>query len=149
MKDKDLHRLTDQLDSSNLTLSSFINDSEMLERLISQPNDSIRAHTLSDSMRKIRLQADSLYEAISKARHPSWSASHHIMLHLEDRLPVKHSSSIGQAKTTDQSVNFCLSVAWQSRDPLCRPCWHEAAVTVSPSPSAYQVHVDDICRLID
>ena len=149
MKSKDLRSLTDQLDSSNLTLSSFINDSDMLERLSSRPTDNSRAYMLSDTMRQIRLQADYLYEAICNARLPDCHASHRVMLHLEDRLPPEGDLRPRQQRTTDQTMSFCLSIASQSRDPAYGSCWHQTAVTVSETPSAYHIHVDDICRLID
>lgn len=144
MKDKDLNRLTIRLDTSNLTLSGFINDSDMLERLSTQPTGNKRAHMIAETMRKIRLQADYLYQAISNARLPNCHASHRVMLHLEDRLPPK-----GYMGTADENVNFSLSIAWQSRDPSCSSCWHQTAVTVSHISSAHEVDVDDICQLID
>lgn len=149
MKEKDLRCLTDQLDHSNLTLSGFINDSDMLERLASKPKDSARAQKLSETMRKIRLQADYLYEAICNARVPECDASHRVMLHLEDRLPPGGSTRLWQSKPTDKALSFQISIAWQSKDPVCGSCWHQTAVTVSQMSSASQLDVDDICRVID
>ena len=149
MKNKDLRLLTDQLNDSNMTLSSFINDSDMLERLSSKPTENLRAHMLSDTMSTIRLQAGYLYEAICNARLPECHASHRVMLHLEDRLPPKGDLRPRQTRTVDQALNFGLSIAWRSRDPECHSCWHQTAVAVSPTPSPHHIQVADICRLID
>lgn len=149
MKDKDLRSLTDQLDRSNWTLSGFINDSDMLERLSSKPTNGSRAHMMSETMRRTRLQADILYTAICNARLPDCHASHRVMLHLEDRLPPKGDLPPWQPVTADRKVSFCLSIAWQPRDPACGSCWHQTAVTASQTRSAHHIHVDDICRLVD
>ena len=140
MKHKDVANMIARLDQSNLTLSGFISDSDMLERLQTQSSDKLQIFNLATKLQSIRMHAESLYEALVTARHADCTDSHQIALHLEDRL--SQTNAHASLKT---EVNFNIAVAI---DVHTSPQWYQTFITVARPHASQQEPLEDLCRAI-
>src|SRR5690349_6407009 len=110
MKESDLLRLTAELHETNLTLSSFLRDSETLN----QPDEPASSWTQATQLVKIfeagRGHANNLYLALGGSCDTGCQRAHRVMLHLEDRVGVldyKPLLSIGAG----HDLEFQLAIA--------------------------------------
>ena len=140
MKHRDVADMIAKLDQSNLTLSGFISDSDMLERLQTQNLDRLQNLNLAAKLQAIRKHAESLHEALVTARVKDCIESHHIALHLEDRLLQKDPDP-----NLKSEVKFDISIAV---NPYSSPQWYQTIVTVSKPQTSQQQPIDDLCRAI-
>ncbi|KIY03590.1 uncharacterized protein Z520_00281 [Fonsecaea multimorphosa CBS 102226] len=140
MKQKELTELVAKLDQSNLTLSGFISDSEMLDRLQTQTTDQLEALNLSTRLHSIRKHADSLHDALQSARLPNCLDSHHITLQLEDRVLQIEASK----PNPRPEISFRISVAADASGTQ----WCQTVISVSRLQTASHRPVEDLCHAI-
>ena len=141
MKHKEVTEMITKLDQSNLTLSGFISDSDMLERLQTQSSDKTQSLNVAARLQSVRMHADNLHKAIAIARLPDCAEAHNIALHLEDRL-IQSDAPRGSLKS---DVNFDVSIAVSVHSVLQ---WYQTTITVSRPRSIPSLPVDDLCRAI-
>ena len=122
------------------TLSAFVTDSDMLERLQSQAGDRLETLNLSSRLHTVSIYAGKLYAALERARLPECADSHGIVLHLDDHMIQKNKLK----QPLRPEVSFPISI---SKDAACAQ-WYRTAVTVTRPQNCPNIPIEDICHII-
>lgn len=146
LRDNEIEKLIAELDSSNLTLATFIDDRMKIEALDQRAAIRSRPRELASMCKRIRDHAEDLYTALAQARTANCQSAHRVLLHLENKFPPE--TSPYQRTPVLHKVHFSLAFALEgvSTDSVC---WHEGTVSINQQRSKDKDVVQDICHLVE
>jgi hypothetical protein len=135
MKENDLLQLTAKLHETNLTLDSFLRDSETLSQLDQSVSSGTHAKQLVGMFEAVQEHANNLYLALDGCCETGCQSAHRVMLHLEDRVGVLDHKPL-LSKGVDHNLEFQLAIAHtDSINAKSSNNWIETFISVGESTS--------------